>query len=174
VFLVRVLVVVVVLLIASPGRAADFSSATMPVRTNEAPIAELIAQAMAGSPSFRLLVEQLAGSDVIVYVRSQRKLPTGVDGYLAFMGSAGGRRYVVITLSWGQTPLRMVATLGHELQHAVEIAERRDIVDDTTMTEAYEGFGSEGAWRPKGRSFDTQAAISAGTRIRTEMAKRLK
>jgi hypothetical protein len=166
------LAAVVTLLAVVPGaHAADVSSATMHVRTNEPDIATLIREAMQKSPSFRLLVERLNSSDVIVYVRSVRQLPPGVDGHLTFMGVAGGRRYVVVSLDWGRSRLRQTATLGHELQHAVEIAERRDIVDSPSMQLAYEGFGEEGDWRPKGRSFDTAAAIQAGDRIWKEMQK---
>lgn len=166
-----IVVVLAVFLAAAPmATAADLSSAVMQVRTNEPDLAVLIAEALQRSPSFRLLVERLNASDVIVYVRSSRDLPRGVDGHLTVMGVAGGRRYVVVSLDWGRSRLRLTATLGHELQHAVEIAERQDIVDHSTMVQAYETFGAEGAWRPKGRSFDTPAAIRTGDRIWKEMA----
>lgn len=168
------LVTAVLLALASavqPLRAADVSSATMHVRTAEADTATLIREAVQKSPSFRLLVERLNASDVIVYVRSVRDLPPGVDGHLTFVGAAGGRRYLVVSLDWGRSRPRLTATLAHELQHALEIAGREDIVDHPSLAQAFEGFGAEGAWRPKGRSFDTAAAIQAGDRVWKEMQR---
>ena len=122
------------------------------------------------SPSFSALVDRLGTTDVVVYVQCAR-LRSHVDGELTFLSAAGGLRYVVVQVAWHLPRLRKIAILGHELQHAIEIAERPEIVDSTTLARAYEQFGF--TRRAGSRvDFDTAAAIRTGTMIWREVTLR--
>ena len=166
---------------ARSAAAADTSSLAIPaavsdslhphVRTNEQPLAALLRRAAAESPSFESLVARLTNSNLIVYVRTNRLLSRGLDGQLTFMGTAGGRRYIVVSLAWGLPELRQMATLGHELQHAVEIAERPEIVDAATLARSYAAFG-QGSTRGGGVAFETGAAMDTGERVWREISRR--
>lgn len=139
------------------------------VRTNQAYIRTLIQSAMNGSALFRTLVERLNQSDVIVYVTSDHHMPSTVEGRMTFVGTAGGRRYVVVSLAWGRSDLRAIATLGHELQHAVEVAETPGIVDIPSLARSYAEFGFPSHGAPSGLAYDTHAALDAGERVWEEM-----
>ena len=154
------------------AHAADTATIVSHVRTTEPPIAALLRNAMQQSPVFRELVTQLTESDVIVYVKTDRHMPTGLAGHLRFVGSGGGRRYVVVTLAWGCADIRTMATLGHELRHALEIAERPDIVDAPTLARAFAGFAEQSAYG-RSYSFETAAAIEAGERVWSEVSQRV-
>lgn len=156
---------------ASSIAAARVDTLYPHVRTNERIVTGILRQAAAESPSFNSLVERLNNSNVIVYVRTNRSLPQSLEGQLTFMGSAGGRRYVVVSLAWGRPDLRTMATLGHELQHAVEIAERPDIVDLDSMAKAYSTF-AESSTRNVNTWFETGAAVAAGERVWVEISRR--
>jgi len=122
------------------------------------------------SPSFRAIVDRLAATDVVVYVQCARRR-SHLEGELQYMGTVGGIRYVLVRLSWQLTTSRKIAILGHELQHALEIAERSAIVDSTTLARAYEQFGV--ARRAGSRvDFDTAAAIGTGRTIWREVTLR--
>lgn len=87
------------------------------------PIAvEAFEQALARSAIVRELVEQLESSDVIVHIESSRSLPFGIGGTTRFVTSRGGYRYVRITISADLSGRTRSAILGHELQHACEVA----------------------------------------------------
>jgi hypothetical protein len=59
--------------------------------------------------------------------------------------------------------IQQIATLAHELQHALEVAERPWIVDDESFARALAEFGHQ---RPGAlESFETVAAIEAGDRV---------
>lgn len=166
----HILLLCFILVIIPPALAADAASNVSHVRTTEPRIAALLRNAMLQSPVFRELVTQLAESDVIVYVKTDRQLPIGLAGHLRFAGSGGGRRYVVVTLQWGATDMRTMSALGHELRHALEIAERPDIVDAPTLARAFAGFAQQSTHRGA-YSFETDAAVETGERIWSEVSQ---
>jgi hypothetical protein len=141
------------------------------VRTTDRQIRALLDEGLAHSPSLRALVGRLARGDVVVYLRCARLSPR-LDGQLTFVSAAGGFRYVLVHLALDRPWARQIATLGHELQHAVEIAEQPDVVDQAALARAYTRIGFV---RPAGqhghKSFDTMAAIFAGEQVRREILR---
>lgn len=122
------------------------------------------------SPSFSALVDRLAATDVVVYVKCALLRPH-LDGELTFLSAVAGFRYVVVRIAPHLTTPRKIAILGHELQHALEIAERPEIVDSATLARAYEQFGF--TRRAGSRmDFDTAAAIGTGRTIWREVTVR--
>jgi hypothetical protein len=171
----RVVLLILCLLvrIAPSARAADHSSVDTHVRTTEPSIMLLLRQARIESPFFRSLEARLNESDIIVYVKHDQQLASSLEGQLTFMGSAGAWRYVVVSLAWGRPEARTIATLGHELQHAIEIAEHPEIVDSETLRDAYMRIGYESSLAGLRSTYDTPAAIDAGERVFTEISHRV-
>jgi hypothetical protein len=81
----------------------------------------------------------------------------------------GQRRYLVIELACDRSELVQMATLGHELHHALEIAGEASIVDPGTLARYYARIGVPS--RPMGptQTFETQAAADIGARVRHEL-----
>ncbi len=161
------LVFALVLAAIAPARANDFPR----LRTVDRNVSALLQEGLANSPSLRALVDRLAGGDVVVYLKCER-LPPYLDGRLTFVSAAGGFRYVLVLLASDRPPQRKIAALGHELQHAVEIAERPAIVDQASLARAYAEFGFErrpAVWGVT--AFDTVAAMDAGEQIRREITR---
>jgi len=122
------------------------------------------------SPLFRDLTDQLETTDVIVYVQCAR-LPAHLAGDLTFMTAAAGVRYVMVRIGWDLPLPRKIAILGHELQHALEVARHPDIVSARTLAAAYARFGLVKRRGPERTDFDTLTAIGAGTTIWRELAE---
>ena len=139
------------------------------LRITDRHVRSLVADGVVHSPFFRALVDQLERSDVVVYIRCGR-LPSRLDGQLTFVSAAGGLRYVLVQIAWDRPAQRKIAILGHELQHALEIAALPAIVDQPSMVREYARIGFE---RERGidvvTRFDTTAAIEAGERVWKEM-----
>jgi len=138
------------------------------VRTMNSHVQTIIAEGMARSSSFRDLVAQIDASDVIVYAELQCTMSERLFGHLTFMSAAGGRRFVMIRISCALTSPAQVAALGHELQHAVEIAHAPSVIDETSLAAEYRRIGFPA--RAVSRGFDSRAAIETGQRIWTELA----
>lgn len=159
--------VLLVVSLLAPSLSAD--AAVPRLRPTDREMRQLLADGVATSASLRAIVERLDALDVVVYIGCAR-LPLGLDGRLTFVSAGGGLRYVTVGIAWDRRPSRRIAILGHELQHALEIAERPAIVDAASLAREYRHFGFSRAPAGGGRmAFDTTAAIDAGDRILREL-----
>jgi hypothetical protein len=125
--------------------------------------ADAFARARAQSAVVRSLVATLESSNVIVHIVSSRTLPMGIGGTTRFVTSRGGYRYVRITISTDLSKSGRTAILGHELQHACEVAV--SAADDVESVK--ELFEKEG--HRAGDYFETAAAIAAERLVRDEL-----
>lgn len=131
--------------------------------------AETFEQAMAGSPLVRDLVRQLESSNLVVHVESSRALPTGISGTMRFVTSRGGFRYVRISLAAHLHTETRAAILGHELQHACEIA-ASEAHDIDGVRRLYEAAGHHPTHSAD--VFETRAALRVERQVRSELRDR--
>jgi len=128
--------------------------------------AEMLERGTAQSPTFWDLVARLGQSDVVVYVEIAPRRPGSPAGATRFVTVSTDLRFLHVTLDRELPPRALVALLGHELQHALEVAEAPGIRDVATFRQYYEGFGLHAC---DGRRFDSNAAREAGRRVRQEL-----
>lgn len=117
----------------------------------------------------RELTSRLESSDLIVYIETLTMMPTELGGTTRFMTSAGGRRYVRISLRRGLEATERAAILGHELQHACELADST-AGDVQAVRRLYERLGHR--VNSRGEVFETRAALLAGQRVWVELRSR--
>ena len=132
-------------------------------------VRSLVEEAARRSPLIRELIERLEGLNVTVYIRARTFLTTDLEGRIALLSAAGSRRYLVIELACGRNGFTQMATLGHELFHATEIAAEPSIVDPRTLAAFYTRIGTQTSDSIGRRTFETQAAADAGRRARREL-----
>lgn len=160
-----------VVLFASPLRAAQPSEAPSPInphiRVLDPCRSALLDDAVRLSPTTRQLVATLEKSDVIVYVRCSFFKDSTLAGRLSFLGAVGGLRYVVVEVRFYEPPNTQIATLAHELQHAVEVAGDASIHDAKTMAAYYRQHGH--ATSLGATLFETTAAREVGLRVHREL-----
>ncbi len=116
------------------------------------------------SPTFRGLVDRLSRSNVLVHVEWGEL--GRLSGALRLAGTAGGQRYVRVLLSPLLRSQDLVVALGHELCHAVELADAPEAVDDETLRALFERIG-----RRTAGGYETAGARRASARIATELAQ---
>jgi hypothetical protein len=152
------------LLLAPPGTAGADASAAH-VRTESAQVRRLIEETAAQSVIVRDLMARLACSDVIVYVemtaspqipRARTKLVTAQPGV----------RFLRIGINQAMSGRDFAPLLGHELQHAVEIAERGEVRDEDAVRRLYREIGRPG---PRD-SFETDAALDVEWQVRLRLS----
>jgi hypothetical protein len=168
----RVVLVLSLVLLATPtsSPAETVPDVDRPhVRITEPWLRQLFAAGLSSSQTFRSLVERLEQSDVVVYLQTDMYGPPGVSGRLTFLSLVAGTRYVVVRLTPLRSPVQQLAMIGHELQHAVEVAERPEIVDSETMFREYMRFGYLNGASGTGFVVDTKAAMQAGARVTDEL-----
>jgi hypothetical protein len=150
------------------GRASAQTSVPH-LRPESQGLRALAARAAERSPIVRALIDQLDQSSVIVYVRHRVFGPVTVDGRIGLLSASETHRFLVIELACDRGELTQMATLGHELHHALEIAGEPAIVDTQSLIRFYTRFGS--ALQPMGvtMTFETQGAADIGARVRHEL-----
>jgi hypothetical protein len=145
-------------------------AATVPhVRPETAMLRALTTQAAARSPLVHELIDRLDRTDVVVYIRHRTFGSVLLDGRIGILSAAGGRRYLVIELACDRSELVQMATLGHELHHALEIAAEPSIVDSRTLALFYGRIGIPSHPMGHAQTFETQAAADIGARVRHEL-----
>ena len=130
----------------------------------------LVEESARRSPSIQALIDRLEATDVIVYVRMRLFNELALEGHVGMLATtASGQRYLMIELACGRPEVTTMATLAHELFHALEIAGQPSIVDAQTLAAFYQRHGIEtggivGRW-----TFETEAAEQAGRQARREL-----
>lgn len=143
------------------------------VRPRDGVAEYLVQQGRTRSGTFSGLLDALESSDVVVYMDVEPGSALGPSGRLQFVTARGGLRYVHVAVRPGSTSwnviltrhMELVAILGHELQHAAEVAAAPDVLDASALAVLYRHVGL----RLDDQTFDTEAARRAGTQILAEL-----
>lgn len=125
----------------------------------------LLADGIARSSTFRRLVDRIESSDVIVYVRLKRKLLPNVAGALSFVGKGATDRFLLVQVDRRYPWATLIALLGHELQHAVEVAEAPAVESAEELGRHYRHTGLTTG----DDTFDSVAAREAGASVLAEL-----
>lgn len=151
-----------------PANAAGAAPSMPRVRDNGDPsIAALIREATERSVTFRRLVETIEATDGIVYVE-QGKCRRGARAYLLLTVTvAGPHRILRIVVDTRRDRTALMAAIGHELRHAVEVLSDRAVTSDGAIYFFYQREGPTGRER-----FETAAARLAGSQVFGELNSR--
>jgi hypothetical protein len=145
---------------ARPEDADEARPSTARVRALDARSAALLETGARRSPAIQQLVEELEQSDVIVYVETGL---LGFSGRTLFVGASAEARFLRITLDVPEMDDRLLAWLGHELQHAAEIARAPDVRSAEAVRQLYlsvgHGVSGDGVCTPEAQRMTSQVAI---------------
>jgi len=150
--------------VAAGAPAHGFPRPDAAVLTNPKPVRStmtwglsLIAEGCQRSASFRALVERLRATNLIIYVEPAVQLPGVTIGITQLLGVNGEFRYLRVSIDANATRKELIALVGHELQHAVEIGGAPEVVDQATLQALFRRIGHESV-----DGYDTDAARAIG------------
>ena len=153
---------------AAPADDPATSPRSLPrVRPNDRRSAAFLLDGIARSPTLRRIVSQLEESNVIVYIEMQPAMDKQLAGRLLWVTAVQNFRYVRISLNPETNADVAISTLGHELQHALEVAHAPTIVNESSFEAYYRANGI--STRAHASGWDTQAARDAGDLVRREI-----
>ncbi|MEO5761593.1 MAG: hypothetical protein ABIR28_04700 [Vicinamibacteria bacterium] len=137
---------------------------TLPLNTDAI---NLLTEAAERSPLVTSLIEELERTDVVVYLTELSPgRPPGPSSYLVFLSEEATTRYLLIRIDkWKLSPFERICLLGHELQHALEVAAAPDVRDTTGLASLYRRIG----WESGENRFETTAAKSMGFQVKAEL-----
>lgn len=149
--------------VGTPGAASDAR-----VRAEDPALSALIRQAIDHSATFRSLVEAIQATDGIVYVIRGRCRNYDVRAcLLLWMAVAGPNRMLrVVVDDRSRSDVETMASIGHELRHALEVLTESNVTTGAGMFNFYRHSGGiQGV-------FETEAAIAAGDAVHNELKRR--
>jgi hypothetical protein len=107
------------------------------VRSTERFMIALIREGYDRSDEFRDLVDVLQQSNVIVFIQPAACAGGRIRSCLVSVNGSRLERHIRINVDPHTSHDRMIATVAHELQHAVEIAEYPEVVDASAVLRLY-------------------------------------
>ena len=138
------------------------------VRSSDPELALLVDRAVTLSVTFQRIVTAIQRSNGVVYVEPG-KCNHGVHACLPiWMQTAGSNRFLRILIDRRKTDsdVDVMASVGHELQHAAEALSESGVLDGPRL---YHFFSRVA--RSNGQRFETRTAIAAGEDIRMELLR---
>lgn len=154
---------------ASTGTAAvtvQVGSPDSRIRCLDRESRRIVALAVTGSPTVTRMVAELEKSDLIVGIQFCPLAKT-LLGEARIVTATPDVRHVRIRIKIPNSTDALISVLGHELQHALELAAAPDVRSADAQADLYRRIGYE---RHSGGYFETQAALDAGRAVAAEIA----
>ena len=128
---------------------------------------DIVADASRRSATVRQLIAELDQTDIIVYIDLQFDLARA-QGKTTFITANAAGRFLRIVIDAMLSAPRRQEILGHELQHALEIAHDPTVRDDEGMRRLFRGIGWQTGTGEQ--SFETGAAMEIEQRVHKELS----
>lgn len=129
---------------------------------------QLLSLALSTSPTVGRLVTALEHTDAIVLVELCMMLPPSL-GDTRILSAGVGVRHVRVRVTTAATRPKQLAVLGHELQHAVEIASAPEVRDTESLERLLERIGFRHWRRAVGGGWETLTAIEIEKSVASEV-----
>ena len=152
------------------GRAAADGAAVAEigsgVRTSNPAISAVLREASERSATFRGLVQSIEASDGIVRVE-HGICPSRAPGCLLWtVAIVGPHRILQILVDTSAQEDSLMAAIGHEMQHAIEVLSNRMLRTNAAIQLFYRRTG-----RSWGAVFETDAAVKTGYTVLAEVRR---
>lgn len=163
--MLRTIALSVAALVAAFPAYADPSREHAHVRPVHRDLAKLLDEGAARSTTLRALIDQLQHSDVVVMMEFDNGLPNDLAGGLRFVTRAGSLRILRVSIRRTLARPQIIATIAHELRHALEVADAPEIVDAESLVSYYRRVDLNGGFK----RFDTLDAQRTGDDVGLEL-----
>lgn len=138
------------------------------VRSASARLSALIDDGAARSKTFANLITEIEATDGIVYIE-EGDCRHGVAACLEWRVTlAGAYRMLFVRIASDRAADKVIASIGHELQHALEVLQNRSLRRNSDIVLFYHTPGTIG-WVP--RAAETPAATTAGHTVSRELRR---
>lgn len=127
-------------------------------------LAALIEEATARSSTFRNMVASIEATDGMVFIE-EGKCPRGVPACLIWQLTQAGRyRVLFVVIDTRRPDIHLMASIGHELRHALEVLEDPSVRTTAAIKRFYMRQLAAGSY-----IVETAAATAAGVDVLREI-----
>jgi hypothetical protein len=139
------------------------------VRSTQRFVIALIREGYERSPIFRELVDTLQQSNIIVFVQPATCAGGRIRSCLTSVNGSAMERHIRISVDTRTSHNALIATMAHELQHAVEIAEHPEVVDATGALRLYRQLAVGRCRDGLSEECETTRALATETQVLNEL-----
>lgn len=144
----------------------DYVSDGPRVRSSHSSLAAVVREASERSATFRGLLRTIEATDGIVYVHHGTCPSHALGCLLHMIDVSGDHRILHIVVDISAPEDRLAGTVGHELQHAIEVLSNRAIKTESALFLYYSRNGIS-----RRRAFETDGAVKAGNSVLIEVRR---
>ena len=138
------------------------------IRPYDGRVAAALVDGLRRSPTLRAMVDQIEQGDVIVYLETRDSLRKDhLAGVLTWLTATPAFRYVRVSINPELPRNTAIATLGHELQHVLEVVSDPSIVSSASMEAFYQRNGI--SMRRNTNGWDSLRARDVGDDVRRDL-----
>ncbi len=139
------------------------------VRSTERFMIALIREGYERSPTFRDLVDTLQRSNIIVLVQPAACAGGRIRSCLVSVNGSAIERHIRIMVDPHTSHNVLLATVAHELQHAVEIAEHPEVIDTSGVIRLYRQIAFGPCRDGLSEECETTRAVATESKVREEL-----
>lgn len=154
--------------VSSSALVAAAPHAQTRLRPQDDRLSSLLRDGTSRSATLKTLVDRIETSNVIVYVTLNPLMKSNLSGTLTWMARSGEFRYLRASIGPHLTPTQMLATIAHELQHAVEVIDDETVTDENGLVALYRRIGRQSGTSSPSR-WETDAAQRTGFQVKKEL-----
>jgi hypothetical protein len=122
----------------------------------------LLPEIAARSSTIRSLIDRIEHSNVLAYLGCESFTTNTFDARTRWLAARGGVRYLQVQIRCGLLWPRVIALLGHELQHVAEVAAAPGARDERIFGKLFTRIGFRTYDLGASTVFETDAAVRAG------------
>ena len=138
------------------------------IRPYDGRVAAALVDGLRRSSTLRAIVDRIEQGDVIVYLETRHSLRKDhLAGVLTWLSATPAFRYVRVSINPELPRNIAIATLGHELQHVLEIVSDPSIVSSASMEAFYQRHGI--SMRRNTNGWDSLRARDVGNEVRRDL-----
>jgi hypothetical protein len=144
------------------------------VRGLDAEFQALIREGDARSITFRDLVDEIQRSNTIVMIQYGQCAKGLIRSCVAHVSGDPKARNIRIVINTRTTNDRLIATIAHELHHAVEIIRTPDATDAEQVMALYRRIGKGDCAKGRSDRCETEAALAVEAKVLDELDRSLR
>jgi hypothetical protein len=132
----------------------------------------LVLDGISRSPGFRALVDEIHHFNVIVVIQFGSCANGRIRSCVSHVEGDERQRHVRIKVNTRATDDRLIATIAHELHHALEIAREPQVIDSRTALQLYRRIASGKCGQGLSEQCETDAAAKVEAKVNAELGRR--
>jgi hypothetical protein len=155
----------------TPRTVDDEAPRLVRIKPADAEMRRLVLSGHARSATFRALMDEIHQTNVVVVIQFGQCAKGRIRSCVSHVEGDSRQRHIRIKVNTRTTDDRLIATIAHELHHALEIAREPDVTSSELTLALYRRIGMGRCREGLDEKCETEAALQSEHRVNDELAR---